>query len=165
MIRGPIHLLGRDINTDLISSAKYFSGGGTREERLKYTLYDYDPEFGVNYKKGTILVADSNFGCGSSREIGASVFKMLGVPAIIAVSFARTFYRNSINIGLPIFEVPDVTSMFSNGDIAVIDSDSGIIKNETTGREVAVPPLPQAIQELIDAGGLLPYIKKQNTTA
>ena len=161
MIRGPVHLLGRDINTDLISSAKYFSGNGPMENNLKYTLYDYDPTFGENYKTGTILIADSNFGCGSSREIAASVFKALKVPAIVAISFARTFYRNSINIGLPIFEAPDITKMFKNGDIATVDPSTGTISNETTGESICIPPMPPEIQKLIDAGGLLPYIDKQ----
>jgi 3-isopropylmalate/(R)-2-methylmalate dehydratase small subunit len=162
MIEGVVHTLGRDINTDLISSAKYFSGGsGTYEQKLRYTLYDYDPNFGAEYMPGTILVASENFGCGSSREIAAKVFKDLHVPAILAETFARTFYRNSINIGLPIFEVPNVSQMFENGQAARINPETGLIENLATGKSVQIPPMPPEIQKLIGLGGLMPFAAEQ----
>lgn len=163
LIEGKVHMLGRDINTDLISSAKYFSGKGLARHNLNYVLYDYDPEFGAGYEPGTILAAAENFGCGSSREIAAVLFKELQVPAILAESFARTFYRNSINIGLPIFEAPDVTRMFENGHIARIDPASGMIENVTTGAKIYIPPMPPEIQKIIDLGGLMPYVLEQLT--
>ena len=152
--------LGRDINTDLIASGKYSSAQSKPEDRYRYTLYDYDPEFGIKYKPGIILVADSNFGCGSSRESAPAAFKGLGVPAIIAESFARTFYRNSINIGLPIFEVNGAIRMFKEGDVARVEPETGCITNVTTGESVMIPPFPPEIQSIIDMGGLIPYIKK-----
>jgi 3-isopropylmalate/(R)-2-methylmalate dehydratase small subunit len=163
LIEGKVYILGRDINTDLISSAKYFSGKGSIKDNLKYTLYDYDPSFGENYEAGTILAAAENFGCGSSREIAAKLFKELQVPAILAESFARTFYRNAINIGLPIFEVPGVSRMFANGQIARINPGSGVIENVTLGTSVQIPPMPPEIQKLIDLGGLMPYVLEQLT--
>ena len=160
MIEGNVLLLGQDINTDLITSSKYFSGDGPLEEKLRHTLYDYDPDFGIKYSAGTILVAKSNFGCGSSREIAAIAFKNLGVPAILADSFARTFYRNSINIGLPVFEIPGISSIFEDGQIAQIDSVKGIITNISTEKNVKIMPIPPEIQEIINCGGLIPYIEK-----
>jgi len=157
MIEGRVMTLGRDINTDLITSSKHLGGHGTPEERLRYTLYDYDPEFGVKYKPGIILVTDSNFGCGSSRESAPSAFKQLGVPAIISESFARIFYRSSINIGLPIFELTGAIKMFKDDDIARIEPETGIITNVTTGKSVTIPPMPPEIQKIIDMGGLIPY--------
>jgi len=159
MIEGKVLILGRDINTDLIASAKYFTGAGSMAEKLRYTLHDYDPDFGASYVPGTILVADSNFGCGSSREIAAVAFKELKVPAILAESFARTFFRNSINIGLPIFEADGITKMFKNGDLARIEPETGVITNVTTGESIKIPPMPPAIQKIIDMGGLIPYVE------
>ena len=149
--------LGRDINTDLITSTKSVSGRIAPEERLRYVLYDYDPEFGVKYQPGIILVTDANFGCGSSREIAPLVFKQLGVPAIISESFARIFYRSSINIGLPIFELTGAVNMFKEGDVARIEPETGTITNVTTGESVTIPPMPPEIQKIIDMGGLVPY--------
>ena len=160
MIEGKVRILGRDINTDMITNGKHFYGAAFAD-KLRYTLYDYDPNFGVEYTPGEILVTGENFGCGSAREIAAIVFKELGVPAILSESFARTFFRNAINIGLPIFETPDVTKMFNNGDVAQIDPQKGILTNLTTNVSISFLPIPEEIQRIIDLGGLLPYVVEQ----
>ena len=157
MIEGVVMTLGRDINTDLITPTKHLSGHSSDAERLRYTLYDYDPEFGVKYKPGIILVTDSNFGCGSARESAPLAFKQLGVPAIISESFARIFYRTSINIGLPIFELSGAIKMFKDGDTARVEPETGVITNVTTGETATIPPMPPEMRKIIAMGGLIAY--------
>jgi 3-isopropylmalate dehydratase small subunit len=130
------------------------------EKVRKNTLADIDPDFGQSFVPGSIIVAGKNFGCGSSREIAATVIKLLEASAVVAESFARTFFRNAINIGLPIFEIPDPKALFpEDGHIALIDSDKGEISNVTTGQSVNVPPFPKEIQRIIDLGGLMEYVE------
>lgn len=160
MIEGVVKKLSRDINTDLISSSKYFSGSNSMESKLQYTLYDYDPSFGRDYR-GEVLVVGANFGCGSSREIAAQVFKAMKTPAIVADSFARTFYRNAINIGLPVFEVAGVSQWFEDGEIIRIDEEKGELSNVNRGRSIPIPPFPAEIIRIIRAGGLLAYIQTE----
>jgi len=161
MIEGRIRLLGDDINTDLLSPSKGMNGEGDIMERVrKYTLIDLDPTFAPSFVEGSIIVAGSNFGCGSSREGAATVLIMLGAGAVIAESFARIFFRNAINIGLPIFEAPTVKELFTQeGQVARIEPEKGLIVNVTTGRVVHVAEMPEEIQQIIDMGGLMPYVE------
>ncbi|MDR0468821.1 MAG: 3-isopropylmalate dehydratase small subunit [Peptococcaceae bacterium] len=162
MIQGAVRLVGDNINTDMISPARPTPDGSNdpMEKVRKNTLADIDPNFGQSFVPGSIIVAGKNFGCGSSREIAATVFKLLGASALVAESFARTFFRNAINIGLPIFEIPDPKALFpEEGHTALIDPDTGKITNDTTGQSVNIPPLPKEIQKIIDLGGLMAYVE------
>ncbi|RMG02832.1 MAG: 3-isopropylmalate dehydratase small subunit, partial [Nitrospirae bacterium] len=119
------------------------------------------PEFPKKVSKGDIIVADKNFGCGSSREHAPIAIKAAGVQAVIAKSFARIFYRNAFNIGLPIFESPDASDRIREGDEVEIDADTGEIKNLTRGESYKAKPIPPFMQELISAGGLVEWTRKR----
>jgi 3-isopropylmalate dehydratase small subunit len=124
-------------------------------------MEDADPSFSSKVQPGDIIVAGKNFGCGSSREHAPIAIKASGVAAVIAHSFARIFYRNSINIGLPIFESPEAAERVEAGHQVAIDTESGQIKNLTTGEIFQAQPFPSFMQELIEAGGLMNYVAKK----
>ncbi len=124
-------------------------------------MEDIDPSFVKNVKAGDIIVAGDNFGCGSSREHAPIAIKASGVSLVIANSFARIFYRNSINIGLPILECPEAAAEINAGDKVSCDLGSGIIKNETTGKSYKAEPFPPFIQEIITDGGLMAHLAKE----
>ncbi|MCL2390943.1 MAG: 3-isopropylmalate dehydratase small subunit, partial [Endomicrobia bacterium] len=126
----------------------------------KFCMEDIDKNFVKNVKKGDIIVAENNFGCGSSREHAPIAIKAAGVSAVIANSFARIFFRNAINIGLPILESPDAVKAIKNGDMIEINLNQGIIKNITKNETYKSQPFPEFMQKIIKAGGLLGYIKK-----
>ena len=124
-------------------------------------MEDIDSDFVKNVKKGDIIVANKNFGCGSSREHAPLVIKCAGVSCVIAETFARIFYRNAINIGLPIIECPEAAKAIAAGDEVEVDFDSGIITNKTTGQSYEGQAFPPFMQKIISAGGLIPYINQK----
>ena len=127
----------------------------------QYTFESIDREFAQKVKEGDIVVAGENFGCGSSREQAPSVLKALGVKAVIAKSFARIFYRNAINIGLPIVECPEAAAAIADGAQVSVDLDAGVITDETTGRTFTAAPFPPFMQGIIEAGGLVPFVQRR----
>ncbi len=160
VLHGKAWTFGRDIDTDLIIPARYLNMK-TAEELGQYCMYDADPDFSKKVQPGDILVAKENFGCGSSREHAPIALKGAGVSVVIAKSFARIFYRNSFNTGLPILVAPDAVDGINEGDELTVDLAGGEIKDLTTGRTYQAEPLPPFMRELVEAGGLLPYLKQR----
>ena len=158
--KGAAWKYGRDINTDDIIAAKYLVSWDA-VELGKNCLETLDPEFVKRVKTGDIMVAEENFGCGSSREHAPMAIKGAGVSVVIAKSFARIFYRNAINTGLPLLESAEAVDGISTGDTVSVDTDAGTITNETTKQTYQAKPYPEFMRELIKAGGLINYIKKQ----
>lgn len=152
--KGTVHRYGRDIDTDVIIPARYLTTSEP-SELAKHCLEDLDVEFVNNVKSGDIIVAEENFGCGSSREHAPIAIKAAGVDAVIAKSFARIFYRNSINTGLAILECPEAVGAIKNGDVVSVDTETGTITDETTGESFTAQPFPPFIADIIEQGGLL----------
>lgn len=152
--KGTVHSYGRDIDTDVIIPARYLTTSEP-SELAKHCLEDLDVEFVNNVKSGDIIVAEENFGCGSSREHAPIAIKAAGVDAVIAKSFARIFYRNSINTGLAILECPEAVDAIKNGDVVSVDTETGTITDETTGESFTAQPFPPFIADIIEQGGLL----------
>lgn len=152
--KGTVHRYGRDIDTDVIIPARYLTTSEP-SELAKHCLEDLDVEFVNNVKSGDIIVAEENFGCGSSREHAPIAIKAAGVDAVIAKSFARIFYRNSINTGLAILECPEAVDAIKNGDVVSVDAETGTITDETTGESFTAQPFPPFIADIIEQGGLL----------
>ena len=152
--KGTVHRYGRDIDTDVIIPARYLTTSEP-SELAKHCLEDLDVEFVNNVKSGDIIVAEENFGCGSSREHAPIAIKAAGVDAVIAKSFARIFYRNSINTGLAILECPEAVDAIKNGDVVSVDTETGTITDETTGESFTDQPFPPFIADIIEQGGLL----------
>ena len=158
--RGTVHKFGDNVDTDVIIPARYLNSSDP-EELAKHCMEDIDKDFVKNVKKGDIIVAEKNFGCGSSREHAPISIKASGVSCVIAETFARIFYRNSINIGLPIIESKEAAEKIKNGDTVSVDFDSGVITDETTGETFKGQAFPPFMQKLIDAGGLINYVNKE----
>lgn len=158
---GKVFKYGDNVDTDVIIPARYLNTSDANE-LAAHCMEDIDKDFVRNVKKGDIIVAGYNFGCGSSREHAPLVIKTCGTGCIIAKSFARIFYRNAINIGMPILECPEACDEISAGDEVSIDFDSGEIKDITTGKSYFAQPFPPFIQNIIKAGGLLASIKNSN---
>ena len=158
-IDGKVWTFGKDIDTDLIIAARYLNTS-VPEELAKHVMEDADPEFVNKMSAGDIIVAGDNFGCGSSREHAPIALKAAGVAAIIAPTFARIFYRNSFNMGLPIFELPQ-SAEISEGDEVSVDMNNGTITNKTTSKTYDFTPIPAFMQELIDAGGLMNFAQNE----
>jgi len=154
-IDGKVWRFGKDIDTDLIIAARYLNTS-VPEELAKHVMEDADPEFVNKMTPGDVIVAGENFGCGSSREHAPIALKAAGVAAVIAPTFARIFYRNSFNMGLPIFELPE-SAEIKEGDEISVDMDAGTVTNKTTGKSYNFSPIPEFMQELIDAGGLMNF--------
>ena len=154
LFNGTAHRYGRDIDTDVIIPARYLNTSDPAE-LAKHCLEDLDANFVNKVKPGDIIVAEENFGCGSSREHAPVCIKAAGVAAVVAKSFARIFYRNSINIGLPIMECPAAVDAIADGHAVTIDTEAGVIRDETTGEEFAVEPFPPFIAQIINEGGLV----------
>ena len=158
-IRGRVFKYGNDVDTDVIIPARYLNT--TSESELAgHCMEDIDPDFVKKVRPGDIIVAGDNFGCGSSREHAPIAIKASGVKLVIAASFARIFYRNSINIGLPIWECPEAAAAIANGDEAEADLAAGTITDVTTGKTFIAQPFPPFIQNIIEAGGLINSLKK-----
>jgi 3-isopropylmalate/(R)-2-methylmalate dehydratase small subunit len=160
VLHGKAWTFGRDIDTDLIIPARYLNMK-TAEELGQYCMYDADPDFSKKVSPGDIVVAKENFGCGSSREHAPIALKGAGVSVVIAKSFARIFYRNSFNTGLPILVAPDAVDGISEGDELEVDLSTGEIRDLTAQKTYKAEPLPPFMRELVEAGGLLPYLKKR----
>lgn len=158
IIKGKTWQFGNNINTDEIIPARYLNTTDPKELAL-HCMEDARSGFSKLIKKGDIIVAGKNFGCGSSREHAPLSIKAVGISCVVACSFARIFYRNSFNIGLPIFETKD-SKKISEGDEIEIDYINGKIKNLTKKEEYAVDPIPEFMQELVSCGGLMEYAKK-----
>ncbi|MBI5204137.1 MAG: 3-isopropylmalate dehydratase small subunit [Nitrospirae bacterium] len=160
IIKGKNWKFGNDIDTDAIIPARYLNTSDPKE-LAKHIMEDADRDFPSKVKAGDIIVAGKNFGCGSSREHAPIAIKATGIQAVIAKSFARIFYRNSFNIGLPIFESEEASEKIKEGDEIEIDADKGIIKNISKGETYKANPIPPFMQELISAGGLVEWTKRK----
>ena len=157
--QGTAHRYGRDIDTDVIIPARYLNTSDPAE-LAKHCLEDLDTSFVGRVQAGDILVAEENFGCGSSREHAPICIKAAGVSVVIAKSFARIFYRNAINTGLAIMECAEAVDGISQGDVVSVDTAAGTITNETTGAVFQAQPFPPFLTEIIEAGGLVARWKK-----
>ena len=154
IVKGRVHKYGSDVDTDVIIPARYLNTSSA-EELATHCMEDIDPDFVSRVQKGDIIVAEDNFGCGSSREHAPIAIKASGVSLVIANTFARIFYRNAINIGLPILECPEAVKNIRAGDVVSCDLSKGVIVNETTGKQFTAQPFPPFIRNIIDKGGLL----------
>lgn len=152
--KGVVHKYGDNIDTDVIIPARYLNSF-SEADLAAHCMEDIDKEFKNRVQKGDIIVAGNNFGCGSSREHAPIAIKASGISCVIAQSFARIFYRNSINIGLPIIELENATELFKAGEQVEIDFKTGRIKNLNSGKEFMAEPFPEFIQDIIAKGGLL----------
>ncbi len=157
-IKGRAWKYGNNVDTDVIIPARYLNVS-TAAELAPHCMEDIDPTFASSVKSGDIIIAGENFGCGSSREHAPLAIKGCGVSCVIASSFARIFYRNAINIGLPILESPDAASDAENGHELEVQIEAGTIRDLTTGKTYATAPYPRFMLEIINAGGLVPYTK------
>ncbi len=154
---GTVFKYGSNVDTDVIIPARYLNSSDP-SELATHCMADIDPDFVNKVQKGDIIVADKNFGCGSSREHAPLSIKASGISCVIAETFARIFYRNAINIGLPIIECPEAAKDIENGDQVEVDFDSGKIYNRTKGTEFQGQAFPPFMQKIIQAGGLVNYI-------
>ncbi|MBC9785398.1 3-isopropylmalate dehydratase small subunit [Heliobacillus mobilis] len=161
---GRVWKFGKDIDTDAIIPARYMNTS-VPEELAKHCMEDADPTFPQKVQNGDIIVADKNFGCGSSREHAPICIRAAGVSCVIAKSFARIFFRNAINIGLPIFECPEAVDGIREGDVIQVNADSGVIFNMTTGQTYTAKALDASMQEIIRNGGLMEYVKTRLSEA
>ena len=157
--QGTVFKYGDNIDTDVIIPARYLNTQ-TPQELAAHCMEDIDKTFITRVQPGDIMVGGENFGCGSSREHAPLAIKTAGVSCVIAKSFARIFYRNAINIGLPILECPAASEAIANGDTVAVDFDTGLITDETTGQTFEAAPFPSFIQKIITAGGLLNSLKE-----
>lgn len=151
---GTAHRYGRDVNTDVIIPARYLNTSDVRE-LAKHCMEDLDAGFADRVKSGDIMVAEENFGCGSSREHAPLAIKAAGIDVVIAKSFARIFYRNAINTGLAIMECAEAVDAIQAGDVVSVDTQTGKIVDKTTGAAFTAEPFPPFIAEIIQAGGLV----------
>ena len=159
-LRGKAHKYGKNVDTDVIIPGKYCNIIDPAELG-KHALEGLDPEYTAKMNPGDIIVADTNFGCGSSREVAPIAIKGSGTSAVIAKSFARIFYRNALNIGLPIFESEAAVDGIADGDEVELEPASGTIHNRTKGTTYQAAEFPPFMRSLIDAGGLVPYVEKR----
>ena len=157
-VHGTVFRYKSDVDTDVIIPARYLNTT-SEAELASHCMEDIDKDFVKKVKKGDIIVAEDNFGCGSSREHAPIAIKASGISLVIANSFARIFYRNSINIGFPIVECPQAAEEIQAGDQVDVDFDSGVITDKTTGKTYQAEPFPPFIQNIIEKGGLLNSIK------
>lgn len=159
-LEGKVWRYGDNIDTDVIIPARYLNSFDPKE-LASHCMVDIDERFSQNVKAGDIMVGGKNFGCGSSREHAPVAIKASGVPVVIAANFARIFYRNGINIGLPLLEIGDDVEKISADDQLRVDTATGVIENVTTGDVFHANPLPGFIQDIAKAGGLIDYIKEK----
>lgn len=160
ILKGRVWKFGSDIDTDIIIPGRYLVL--TDENELaKHAMEGLDPEFHEKVEEGDIILAGKNFGCGSSREHAPIALKAAGISAVVAESFARIFYRNAINVGLPLLESEQISSNFTPGDEIELNMDKGILRNEATGEEYKVKKLQEFMLEILNDGGLIPYLKEK----
>ena len=158
-IQGKVWKYGDDVNTDVIFPGKYTYTITDRKEMAAHALEDLDPTFAKDVKPGDIVVAGRNFGCGSSREQAATCLKEAGVAAVVAASFARIFFRNAINEGLPLIECPDAIPAIEAGQTIELDFEGGVL--QAGGKVYRFPGLPEAVMGIVREGGLVEYVRKQ----
>ena len=151
---GKVHKYGDNVDTDVIIPARHLNTSD-HKELASHCMEDIDTEFVKKVKRGDIMVGGENFGCGSSREHAPIAIKASGIDCVIAKTFARIFYRNAINIGLPILECPEASEKIQDGDEVSIDFDSGVITNETKGETYQALPFPDFIKDIMAKGGLM----------
>ena len=156
---GRVFKYGDNVDTDVIIPARYLNVSDGNE-LAKYCMIDIDDQFASKVQKGDIIVAGKNFGCGSSREHAPLAIKCAGISCVIAPTFARIFFRNSINIGLPIMECPEAADDIKDGDKVSVDFSTGVITNETTGKTYKAEPFPEFMQKIIVSGGLVQYVSE-----
>ena len=159
-MRGKVWKYGDHIDTDVIIPARYLNNPDPAA-LASHCMVDIDEGFAGSVEDGDIMVGGWNFGCGSSREHAPVAIQASGISCVIAASFARIFYRNSINIGFPILECPEASEAIKAGDIVSMDTKTGVITDETTGETFQAKPFPAFIEQIIDSGGLLPYLKSK----
>lgn len=159
-IRGRVWKYGDNVDTDAIIPARYLNTTSERE-LAAHCMEDLDPSFAANVRPGDILVAGKNFGCGSSREHAPVALKASGIACVVAESFARIFFRNAINIGLPILECPEAAQATETGHTLEIDLGKGLIRNLDTGQSYQAVPYPDFMLALIEAGGLIEYTRRK----
>ncbi len=159
MIKGRVFRFGKDVDTDVIIPARYLNTTDP-QELAKHCMEGIDPEFPKKVKKGDIIVADTNFGCGSSREHAPIAIKACGISLVIAKSFARIFYRNAFNVGLPLLEGGDWIDEIEEGDVLQVDIEKGEVRNESKGKVYTTKPIPPFMIEILKAGGLIGFAKK-----
>ena len=160
-LQGRVIVVGENIDTDQIYPGRYLELVDP-QEIAKHAMEGAIPDFHLQFKKGDIIVADRNFGCGSSREHAVITLKTAGVTAIVAPSFARIFYRNAINLGLPLITCKDITKLVKAGDEISIDLKAGLIENLAEGKEIKGDELPQFVLDMISEGGIKAYYINQN---
>ena len=159
--RGTVHKYGDNVDTDVIIPARYLNTSKP-EELAEHCMEDIDRDFVKKMKEGDLIVATKNFGCGSSREHAPITIKASGVSCVIAETFARIFYRNAINIGLPIIESREASLGIEDGDTVKVDFDTGVITNETKNETYKGQAFPEFMQKIIDAEGLVNYINQES---
>ena len=159
---GKVHKYGDNVDTDVIIPARHLNTSD-HKELASHCMEDIDTEFVKKVKRGDIMVGGENFGCGSSREHAPIAIKASGIDCVIAQTFARIFYRNAINIGLPILECPEASEKIQDGDEVSIDFDSGVITNETKGETYQALPFPDFIKDIMAKGGLIAQLSGKNS--
>jgi len=160
MLKGKVHKYGADVNTDVIIPARYLNISDP-VTLAKHCMEDIDKDFLKRMQPGDIIMGTTNFGCGSSREHAPLAIKAAGISCVVAKSFARIFYRNSINIGLPLLECEEAVDNTSNGDILEVDLSRGEIKNVTNGKVFHAKPYPDFMAQIINVGGLIEYTRQR----
>ena len=158
-VKGKVFKYGDNVDTDVIIPARYLNTSDP-DELAAHCMEDIDVNFTKNVKPGDIIVAGKNFGCGSSREHAPLAIKASGVACVIAESFARIFYRNAINIGLPILESAEAVADLKNGDEIEVDFETGVIRNTRNNKEYRAQPFPTFIQDIMESGGLIEAVKQ-----
>ncbi len=159
IISGHVWKFGDDINTDVIFPGKYTYTISDPAEMAQHAMEDAEPRFAKEVQTGDLIVAGKNFGCGSSREQAATCLKAAGIGAVVAKSFARIYFRNAINLGLPIIQCPEVVQHVEAGDELTIKFGKGIIIHK--GVQYSFPPLPESVMAILDSGGLIPHVRKK----
>ncbi len=164
MIRGRAWKFGDHIDTDVIIPARYLNTSDPGE-LARHCMEDADPQFASKVRSGDVIVAGENFGCGSSREHAPIAIKAAGVACVVAKSFARIFYRNAFNTGLPIVECPEGVEAIQDGDEVEVDLERGVVRDITRGEEYPFVPIPPFMQELLSKGGLLEYVRERMSSS
>lgn len=159
-IEGRAWRFGDDIDTDVIIPARYLVTDNA-VELGKHCMEDADADFVNKIASGDVIVGGENFGCGSSREHAPLAIKGAGISCVVAASFARIFFRNALNVGLPIVVSPEAAASIEEGDVVVVDARAGTVQNRTKGVTFSVAPFPPSLQELVEAGGLAPFVRRR----
>jgi 3-isopropylmalate/(R)-2-methylmalate dehydratase small subunit len=163
ILNGTAFTFGDNINTDVILPARYLNTSDPTE-LASHCMEDLDSSFIRRVKTGDVIVAGENFGCGSSREHAPVAIKSAGISVVIARSFARIFYRNAFNVGLPILECPQAAQDTSAGDLLEVNIDTGLIRNQTKGRDFHAKPIPPFMKDILESGGLMKWVEKKRLT-